>query len=446
MARQQITHATIFRVLIAGFMLVILLLLVAAVISVQSFRLIRANVADLVGEELVATRLIDDIQHEQAALSAVFLKLSRDPEVVDREKLLADLDEAERRMDQIDEAVADSPEEPLWNELKKAMAAFSDEARRLLSLEKPTTLLSRDLFRRNQEAMSIVAKLAALADQNTATARKQIDSRMAQLMKHTFLLLGACILLALLCAFLTVRMVLGLFRRMEHQATELSRVSWHMLENQETTARRFSHELHDELGQSLTAVKANLHALETQTGPDRAASRRISDCVGLVNEAIHNVRELSQLLHPTILDDFGLDAAIRWLVERFTQRTGIEVEYQPEFHGRLGEETETHLYRICQEALTNVARHSGATSVRIALRERAGKVELTIGDNGKGLPEGGPAESGMGLVGMRARARSAGGEVVFRSASGKGLSIEVEVPARGTDQHAEQKDSHLVGG
>jgi signal transduction histidine kinase len=445
MARQPITHVTIFRVLIAGFMLVILLLLTAAVISVQSFRAINRNVANLVSEELVATRLLDDIQHEQAALSAVFLKLSRSPEAVDREKVLADLDEADRRMDQIDDAVPDSLEEPLWTDLQKATTAFSDEARRLLSLESPTTLLSRDLFRRHQEALSIVAKLAALADQNTTNARKQIDTRSGQLMKHMFLLLGACILLALLCAFLTVRMVLGLFRGMERQAGELTRVSWHMLENQETTARRFSHELHDELGQSLTAIKVNLHALETQNGGDGAGTNRIADCVDLVNEAIRNVRELSQLLHPTILDDFGLEAAIRWLAERFTQRTGIDVEYQPEFHGRLVDETETHLYRICQEALTNVARHSGARHVRIDFRERSGRVELTVSDDGKGLPEGVPEESGMGLVGMQARARSAGGGLMLRSEKGKGLTIEVEVPARGATQHAE-KDPHLVGG
>jgi signal transduction histidine kinase len=440
MSRRPITHANIFRVLIAGFMLVILLLVAAAVVSVQSFRLIHRNVADMVGEELVATRLIDDIQHEQAALSAVFLKLSRDPEVVDREKVLADLDDAERRMDQIDETVAGSPEEPLWNELEKVTAGFADEARRLLSLEKPTTLLSRDLFRRNQEALSIVAKLAALADQNTATARRQIETRSSQLMQNTFLLLGTCILLAMLCAFLTVRMVLGLFRRMERQASELSRVSWHMLENQETTARRFSHELHDELGQSLTAVKANLHALEL----DRAEGRRIADCVELVNEAISNVRELSQLLHPTILDDFGLDAAVRWLAERFTQRTGIEVEYEPEFHGRLCDDAETHLYRISQEALTNVARHSGAKHVRIELRERGGSVELIISDDGQGLPAGAPEEQGMGLVGMRARARSAGGELLLHSTKGKGLRIEARLPARKAENA--EKDPHPVGG
>jgi signal transduction histidine kinase len=441
MARQPITHASIFRVLVAGFVLVILLLFAAAVISVQSFRSIRASVNDLVGEELVATRLIDDIQHEQAALSAVFMKLSRDPEVVDREKLLAELDDADGRMDQIDEAV-DGPEEPLWNELKTATTAFSAEARRLLSVGRPTTLLSRDLFRQHQQALTIVAKLAALIDHNTDVARKQIDSRSAQLMKHTFLLLGACILLAVLCVFLTMRMVLGLFRGLERQTGELSRVSWHMLENQETVARRFSHELHDELGQSLTAVKANLHALETESGA--GGSGRIADCVKLVNEAIRNVRELSQLLHPTILDDFGLDAAIRRLTELFTQRTGIEVEYQSEFRGRLGDETETHLYRICQEALTNVARHSEARHVRIALGERGGKVELSISDDGKGLPTDAAEEHGMGLIGMRARARSSGGELIFRSASGKGLSIEVEVPAGGA-RHAEE-NPHLVGG
>jgi signal transduction histidine kinase len=443
MAGRQITHVTIFRVLIAGFLLVILLLTGAAAVSVQSFRSIKQSVADIVGAELVATRVIDGIQHEQAALSAVFLKLSRAPVGADRQEVLADLDASDRRMDQIDAAVSGTPEEPLWDEFQDSTAAFSAEARRLLSLEKPPTLLSRDLFRRHQEALSIVAKLAALIDQNTASARKQIDSRSAQLIERMVVLLGACILLALLCAVLTVRMVLGLFQRMERQTSELSRVSWHLLENQETAARRFSHELHDELGQSLTAVKANLHALEMQAGG--AGGGRIQDCADLVDQAIRNVRELSQLLHPTILDDFGLDAAIHWLVEGFTQRTGIEVEYQPQFHGRLADETATHLYRICQEALTNIARHSAASSVRIELRESAGKVALTVSDNGKGLPPEGPGERGLGLIGIRARAASAGGEAVFRSSRGQGLTIEVEVPARGAAKHAE-KDPHPVGG
>jgi signal transduction histidine kinase len=440
MARRQITHATLFRVLIAGFMLVILLLAAAAFISVHAIGSIRASVAGLENEEQVATRVLDDIEHEEAALSVVFLKLSRDPEAVDRQKVLSDLDEADRRMDQIDEAVSGTPEEPLWNDLERASSAFSDEARRLLSMKHPATLLSRDLFRRHEESLSLVAYLAALIDRNAADARRQIESRSATLMTRTFILLGACLLLALACAVLTVRMAVGLFRKMEWQTSELSRVSWHMLETQETTARRFSHELHDELGQSLTALKANLHAIETG-GVD---ARRMADCTSLVDEAIGNVRELSQLLHPTILDDFGLDAAIRWLAEHFTERTGITVEYGCEFPERLAEETETHLFRICQEALTNVARHSGASSVRIGLREQGDKVALTIADNGKGLPPGAGEDHGMGLIGMRARARSAGGELAFHSQEGKGLTIQVEVAARGA-RNAE-KDPHPVSG
>ena len=101
-----------------------------------------------------------------------------------------------------------------------------------------------------------------------------------------------------------------------------------MLESQETAARRFSHELHDELGQSLTAIKANVTALDPATPPDPA---RLEDCRRLIDEAIQNVRELSHLLRPTILDDFGLDAGIRWLAERFGQRTGIEVDYKSSF-------------------------------------------------------------------------------------------------------------------
>src|SRR5919107_5509618 len=97
-----------------------------------------------------------------------------------------------------------------------------------------------------------------------------------------------------------------------------------MLEGQEATARRFSHELHDELGQSLTALKTNLTALD---GRGELSRERVEDSVRLVDEAIGNVRQLSQLLRPTILDDFGLEAGLRWLSEGFPNRTGIGVEF-----------------------------------------------------------------------------------------------------------------------
>jgi len=436
---QPITETTIFRVLLAGFLLVMLLLVGVGVVSVLYIRSIQKGAAELVEEEQVTASLIDDIQRGQAALNAVFFKLSRDPEYIDREKILSELAASDKRLVEIGDWLADTPEEPLWKELHEAATEFSAEARRLLSLERPTTLLSRDLFRRHEDLLALVSRLAAASRQNAAGARRQIDARSGQLLRHSVILLGALLLLAAACAVLTVRLTIGLLRRMESQSSELSRVSWHMLENQETAARRFSHELHDELGQSLTAAKANLLSLKATAADD---GERFDDSVRLLDGAIQNVRELSHLLHPTILDDFGLDAALRWLAEGFTTRTGVAVDYRSEFTGRAPDETEIHLFRICQEALTNVARHSGASRVEIRLRAEGERLQLRIHDNGHGLAAGERAESlGMGLIGMRARARSAGGEFTIRSAH-HGVTLEAAVPARGV-RHEE--DSHPVG-
>jgi signal transduction histidine kinase len=224
----------------------------------------------------------------------------------------------------------------------------------------------------------------------------------------------------------------------------LSRVSWHMLQDQESLARRFSYELHDELGQSLAAVKANLSHSVVSDWPSRRA-----DCLQLVDGAIANVREMSQLLHPVILDDFGLDAGLRWLVDGFAQRTGLATAYDSTFRARLEPATETHLFRIAQEALTNVARHSGASRVKVTLEGLADRVRMTIEDNGRGLrrAEGAGGESSLGIVGMRARAQEAGGTVVFgSSAQGAGLRIEVEVPAAPVvEQDAEQQKARIAG-
>jgi signal transduction histidine kinase len=235
-------------------------------------------------------------------------------------------------------------------------------------------------------------------------------------------LVGGCLTVALGCALVTVRIAAGVFRQMESNTGELSRVSFRMLEAQESVARRFSHELHDELGGSLTAIKTNLAVLAA----DPADRARLEDCVKLVDESISNVRELSQLLRPTILDDFGLDAGLRWLVERFSERTRIPVDYRSTFDGRLADETETHLFRIVQEALTNIARHSGATQASIHLRADDGFVRLTVSDNGHGMAE--DRRNGMGLSGMRARARSAGGELKLDSKPGAGVTVEAWAP------------------
>src|SRR5579885_1468147 len=403
----------LLRVLVIGFAAVIALLAAAAIVEVNNARSVTASSEELVKNQLITERLLDSVQREQQVLNAALYQLSIGK--VNRERVLAALDQTEAEI----KKMAAEANDPEWSELERAVADFSAEARRVLSGGSSL----RELFSLHEYLTAAVARLVDRADTHAVETRRNMAQQSERLRDESALLIFASLVVALVAAFVTLRIAARVFRQMESQTGELSRVSFRLLETQESTARRFSHELHDELGGALTAIKSNLAAIAANPG-DRA---RIEDCVKLVDQSISNVRELSQLLRPTILDDFGLDAGIRWLTDRFRDRARIDVEYKSEFDGRLPDETETHLFRIVQEALTNVARHSGATRVFIHLRKDRGEIRLTIQDNGKGL-DGKPRQGGMGLTGMRARARSSGGDLTMKSAPGCGLTIEVTAP------------------
>jgi signal transduction histidine kinase len=427
MLPRQITHQNIFRVLLAGFTLVIVLLVAAAIAGIRNIQSIQQEANNLVREQSLSNRLIDELHSQQTTLSEVFSVLARDPDSVDYYKIWSQLDEADRDIARISEEGARTAEPTLWQRLNRSSLDFSREARRLLSIEDPETFSSIDLFRLHGAFTSVVARLLETEYRKLNAAQSQIERRTSHLRDNSLLFAAVSVMLALIFAVVTVRMVSQLIRRMEWQTAELGRVSWHMLEDQEATARRFSHELHDELGQSLTAVKTNLAALAA-AGAGAPPAPRLADCLHLVDEAIGNVRQMSQLLRPTILDDFGLEAGLRWLAEGFAARTGIEVALDSSYSGRLPDETETHLFRISQEALTNVARHAEAKHVRMKLASSGTEICLTIQDDGRGLDAAPPSGRGLGLIGMRARARSAGGDVTVHSRPGQGVLIEVRVP------------------
>jgi two-component system NarL family sensor kinase len=170
------------------------------------------------------------------------------------------------------------------------------------------------------------------------------------------------------------------------------------------------------------------------------------ECVGIVDEVLQNVRKLSHVLRPVILDDLGLDSGLRWLCERFTQRTHIPVEYTSNLERRLAEPVETHLFRITQEALTNIGRHAEASQAWVSLVLSGGTVRLEITDNGRGLQlasgERGPS---LGMVGMRARARQLGGELSVESRKEGGLRIRARVPLQEVETDVEQENTSLVG-
>ncbi len=245
-----------------------------------------------------------------------------------------------------------------------------------------------------------------LSSDRAAVLEAKIESESAQLLSNLEWILGACILVALGISAFTIWTTNRAFLRLEWQSRELDRVSWHLVDGHERISRRFSHEMHDELGQTLTVLKTMLRRI----GADDIATTK-PQMMEVLDEAMRDVRELSQLLRPVILDDLGLEAGLRWLAERFGQRTQIPVHCEAKLNRRLPEDMETHLFRIAQEALTNMARHSGASAVTIRLEAQKQQVVLTVEDNGKGLSNEAPGSPGFGIVGMRARARQIGGEL-----------------------------------
>lgn len=438
---RKVTDRTVLRVLAAGLLLILLVSLVTGLAGVRGLLAIQDNSQELVSELRLTATLIAQIQRQIANLSAITHRLSRSHEAVDTETIQKLVDDARESISRIVRTGTDTPEEERWRELEAASTAFSQEVRRSLETEGSPVAATRTLFQHHAELIRITSGLINLSYRRAVQAQAEIDRQSERLIRQTLYVVGACLLLAGLFALLTLRLARRLIGQMDIQARELSRVSWHLLENQETTAKRFSHELHDELGQSLTAVKANLAALAETAGPGTA---RMQDCVALVDESIQNVRAMSQLLHPRILDDFGLDAALKSLAERFQSRTGIAVHYSSNFERRLPPQMATHLFRIGQEALTNVAKHSRATEVRIRLWRDGDTVTLTVDDNGVGLLDNSNFD-GLGLIAMSARARNLGGECNARRGVSGGTSITVRIPVPASEED-EEKDPHLVSG
>jgi signal transduction histidine kinase len=268
-----------------------------------------------------------------------------------------------------------------------------------------------------------------------------IERQSEKLLDELSWILGACFVLAVAGSALTIWITNRAFRRLEWQSKELNRVSWHLVDTHEQVSRRFSHEMHDELGQALAGLKGMVKRMD---GAEMEARR--SEMLEVFDEVLRSVRELSQMLRPVILDDFGLDAGLRWLSERFTQRTQIAVDYRSNFKDRLAESIETHLFRISQEALTNVARHSGATQAWINLSVEGNHIRLTVEDNGRGIQEKGQATgASLGMVGMRARARQIGGELQVENRAEGGLRIDLIAPFERPENGTRKEDSDRSG-
>jgi signal transduction histidine kinase len=198
---------------------------------------------------------------------------------------------------------------------------------------------------------------------------------------------------------------------------------------QELERQRLARELHDETGQALTSILLGLKAVESAESGEqtRAAAEELRE---LVVATLQDVRRLAVELRPKALDDFGLVAALERLASVFSESTGIAVELEAALGERLPPEVETTLYRIVQEALTNIVKHARARRVSILLVRRGGSATAVIEDDGEGFDPASVREDGLGLLGMHERVALLEGRLSVESSVGAGTTLAVEVPLR----------------
>jgi PAS domain S-box-containing protein len=215
----------------------------------------------------------------------------------------------------------------------------------------------------------------------------------------------------------------------------LQMFSRQLIEAQEDERRRIARELHDQIGQILTAVKMNLHTVQRFNLGSEAGSY-VKDNIEAVDEALCLVRDLSIDLRPPVLDDLGLATALGWYVDRYTKRTGLNVDVVielPDPNERFSRDLETACFRIAQEALTNVGRHASASNVTLQLTKAANTLTLVVKDNGvgfdlKSLRKRSPRAATLGLVSMQERAHAAGGTLEIESTPSRGTRIRFIFP------------------
>ena len=226
-------------------------------------------------------------------------------------------------------------------------------------------------------------------------------------------------------------------RKLHHSERSLRNLSGQLLRAQDEEHRRFGRELHDSVGQCLAVLKMGLDSLKPDIAQDKSGTgQQIAECLALAEQAIREVRTISYLLHPPMLEEMGLNTAIPWYVDGFAKRSGIQttLEITPPDFGRLPRDVELAIFRVLQESLTNVHRHSGSPTAHARIAIRDGIVSLEVHDDGKGIPPGvlemdpdSLGKLGVGLRGMNERMRQLGGSLELISAD-SGTTVRAAVP------------------
>jgi signal transduction histidine kinase len=302
----------------------------------------------------------------------------------------------------------------------------TEEARMLLGRIVPR----RDLVIGVSEKVQALNRAAFIQQQASIAETYRVNQRVV------WRRLGLSLAASLGIAILAILYVTRLEHRLQAQSLrdaettrDLQRLSAQVLHAQEEERRTIARELHDEVGQVLMAVKVELALAQRRIDAAGIHGGVLEDVHVLADGALQTIRDVSHLLHPAVLDDLGLPAAIDWYLQGFGRRHAIQVALDHQMSTRrLPAEIETHAYRVVQEALTNVAKHANATSCRVALSCAGKELQISIEDDGRGFDAGARDGTGLGLIGIRERIAQIGGRLEIASSPRGGTALRARIP------------------
>jgi len=297
-----------------------------------------------------------------------------------------------------------------------------------------------EIVPRRTAASALLLELAEANEQAMRDSEAEFQSSRRGALYRLFAMVGLCVVVALVVARLSLghaaRSELESRLRFEEVAQarrDLQQLSARLLQIQEDERTRLSRELHDEIGQTLTALRLAIsRALSWLPTQPPAAEASLEEARLLAEKTVETVRNISVLLRPSLLDDLGLEPALQWQAEDFSRRSGIRCGFSSDgLDENLPAAHRTCVYRVVQEALTNCAKHSAATHVDIHVRQADGELKLEVADNGKGFPMDAQRAAGLGILGMRERAAALGGQLLLESAPGEGTRVSIRLPLAG---------------
>jgi len=303
--------------------------------------------------------------------------------------------------------------------------------------------LRQQVLPRREAVLGIASEIEALNNANHAIQRAEVARQYTAFRSDLHKLLWGSLLLGLVVALTAVIRLRILERRSDDQRTVAQEAEEHMRQlsqqlvaTQEEERKNLSRELHDHVGQVLTALRMELGRIDRlrvgAPGPrdltDGRIGEAVAECRQLVDNMVHTVRDLALGLRPSMLDDFGLQAALEWHVRDFERRYGVPVELTLDGHfERVPEQHRTCIYRVVQEALTNCIRHARATKLSVAVTGRQDSLAVSVSDDGVGMRSE-RGSSGFGLRGIEERVRELHGTLVIQTAPESGTTLTIDLP------------------